>query len=245
VLLGDGARFVCQHLRRDVVGGPIGQAAGQIGPLAHGHSPLRGPGQRGDIGAGRDQDQLVQYGRRGLDSLAVDRGRVELAFHDAPGQQLRHDHGPALEGIRQVAQPDRQAPCLLAGQPPLDRRPQASHRLAIQPVFRAGRDGQQATRPRFARGRQGCGESVRSELAELGQGPELAARPAIELAQDPVEGRLADNRKGQDVRSHVPRLIGDDAQLHSREPSGLQHPPTRAADSIAPATLRRGTLAPV
>jgi hypothetical protein len=123
VSLGDGTGLAGQDLGRDVVGGAIVQAAGQVGTLADNDAAFRGPLQCGSRRAGRDQDQLVKLGRGRLHVVSVDRGRLEAALDHAAGQQLRDSLVASGDSRAQIAEVDGQPLDRTAGQTPLDCRP--------------------------------------------------------------------------------------------------------------------------
>ena len=121
--------------------------------------------------------------------------------------------------LGQIGHEDREAPNGAAAQPALDGRAKVQRDLAIHFVGRARGDRQQPARGQLARGGDDRRPALAGQLAERGQVAQLAARSSIELAHSVREGfRLADDRDGENVGRDVPRLIGDDAQLHE---SGL------------------------
>src|SRR6185436_2911478 len=57
-------------------------------------------------------------------------------------------------------------------------------------------------------------EPLATELAEVDEGGQLLAGPAVELAERTGERRLAEDGHDEHVGLDVPRLIGGDAYLH-------------------------------
>ena len=110
---------------------------------------------------------------------------------------------------------------------------QIARRLTVRPPSR--RSAAAATRPTVSRSsfvgvaeadrqdpaarglaarRQRGRVALARELAERDERLELAAGPPVELAERAVEGRLGGDGHDEDVRGHVPGLIGDDTKLH-------------------------------
>ena len=72
-------------------------------------------------------------------------------------------------------------------------------RLAVEGVGLARADDQQPPRRQLAGGRQGRVVALAGQLAEGGQGRQLAAGAPVDLAQRAFERRLVHDRDGQDV----------------------------------------------
>src|SRR5437899_143107 len=81
----------------------------------------------------------------------------------------------------------------------LRRGADVEHGLAVDRVAVAGTDRESPSRGQLTGRRHGRAVALGSQLAERGEGTELAARPPIELIERPVEGGFADNRNGQDI----------------------------------------------
>src|SRR5260221_11768624 len=89
-------------------------------------------------------------------------------------------------------------------------------RLAIELVGLAAADAEEALRARCTGSGEDCPEALRAQLAERDQGSQLAAGPAIELADRVRERWIAEDRHDEDVSRNIPRLVGDHTQLHGR-----------------------------
>ncbi len=175
--------------------------------------------------SGRDEDQLVEDRRRGLDVIAIDRARVVAALERAAGDQLGGGRGVAIERVGERRDPDGQPTDDATGQPSLhgggDRaRPLSRSMVSVSPRPTASsRSGGDLP----GRG-HGGGEPLAAELAERDEGLDLAAGAPVEFAEGTVERGFPGHGDGEDIRGHIPRLIGDDADLHGIESSGSASP---------------------
>ena len=101
-----------------------------------------------------------------------------------------------------------------AAQPSLGRGGDPHDGLAVDRGGVPETDRQHPTALRLAAGRQGRRVALAGQLAERHERGELAAGPAIDLGQLAIERRLGGDGHDEDIRGHVPRLIGDDMKLH-------------------------------
>ena len=207
---------------RDVVRGAVGEAAGDVGALADDPAALGAAlGVAGDGVRPATRSRLVQGRRGGVAVLAVDRLGLEGALDDAAGDQLGREGDVAAE------RRPRSAPSQTAIEPtsrPTSRRiavgGEAAGGLAVELVGRAARrptstrlDGQ------VARGREGGRRSAwPASSPKRGERPELAPGAAVELVEDALEVGLADDRDDEELGGSLPRLRGDDADLHAGPP---------------------------
>jgi hypothetical protein len=113
-------------------------------------------------------------------------------------------------------------------------------RLAGQVLCRTHAHDQKPPGAELPRGDDRAGIALALQLAEPGQSGQLAPRPAIDFAEAAFECGLAGERHREYVRGHVPRLIGNDPQLHDERPSGLRRPGKPAAERWAPACSAGG-----
>ena len=170
------------------------------------------------VAAGRDEHQLVERRRRGLGVLAVDRLGLEAALDHAARDELGRPRRRRPRRAGERVEPDRQRSDVRG---PTSRRiadrADLDARLAIELVGRspAATATTRLTGSSPARRARSLKRLPR-ELAEVGEGRELAAGPAVELAQRAGEVGLADDRHDEDVCLGVPRLTGDDADLQGR-----------------------------
>ena len=156
--------------------------------------------QCGRVGARRDEDQLVEDRRRGVDLVAVDGRRLVRPLDDAARDQLRgrlaSPPSASASGVSQIARrwtvrPPRRRSAEAATRTHVSRsrfagvpRPTTSSRPpAVSPP-----DAERARVP------------LAGQLAERGKAWQLAAGPPIELAELAVEGRRGGDRHDQDVR---------------------------------------------
>src|SRR5260221_6587809 len=104
-------------------------------------------------------------------------------------------------------------------------------RLAIELVGLAAADAEEALRARCTGSGEDCPEALRAQLAERDQGSQLAAGPAIELA-DRVRARwIAADPPDADVSRNIPRLVGDHTQRHRRRDLPAPHAQPCVADA--------------
>ncbi len=239
VSLGDGAGLVGEDLRRDVVGRAVCQAAGDVGALADDPAALRGgsPGPR-PASAPDHEDQLA-HGRRGsVGVLAVDRLGLEAPLDDPPDHELRGEGRVAAQARRDGIQPHGHHVDIAVDHAADRGRRQAAGGLAVEGIRGATGHGKHPLDPDLARRRHGRGIAGWPELAERGQGPQLAAGPAVKLVEQAGEGGLAHDGNDEQVGGDRPRLRSDNADLH-------EGPPVRLAASgaleraCAAADLRR------
>ena len=148
--LGDRARLVREADRREVVARPVRERPRLVGALGDDQAALRPGGRRPVrtrfIRACRDDDQLVQGRRRGLDLVPVDRLRLVAALDHPPRHELSRRRFPALEMARQVADEHGQGPHLSSAEAPLDCGSEAGGDLPVDLVGRSGGDREEAGR---------------------------------------------------------------------------------------------------
>ncbi len=96
------------------------------------------------------------------------------------------------------------------------------HGLPVDLVGAPDTDRQDARRPQVARGRDRRREALPRQLPERVKAPQLAARPPVDLAELAVEHEGLGDGHDENVRRYVPRLVGDDGDLHAAAPGGHQ-----------------------
>ena len=217
VALGHGAGLARQDLRRDVVGGAVVQAAGQVGALADDDAALGRRLDGGQVRSRRDQNQFVERRRGVLVAVAIDRRRLELALHDAAREQLGGRDRTPVEPIAEVSQPDGEHRRRI-GRPGAARWQTRSRSTTCRVIVSAAPAATTSTRP--ARSplprRESRPVPLGLDLPESGQRGELAAGALVQLGQGALEPRLADEWDGENLRWNVPGLIADYAQLHAQ-----------------------------
>ena len=214
VLLRDRPCLVGEDRGADVVRGTVGQRPGDVRSLGDHDAALGGSGQGRGIGAGGDEDQLVEDRRYRVDLVAIDRPRIVGALDDAPGDQAgRHGCVP-VESIGERRDPDREALDRSTAQPALGRGRDPPDGLAIEGGRVTETDRQDASARGFAARGQRRRVALARELPERDERLELTAGTPIDLAERALEGRFGGDGHDEDIRGHVPRLIGDDTKLH-------------------------------
>ena len=228
VLLGDGAGLVGEDLRADVVGGAVGQAAGEVRALADDPAALGGRGSAAAASrAGRDQDQLVERGRRrvgcprgrsssGRRCPRRRRGRRARRPAAAPPSRRVGERAPARS---RASRPSRPTSRRLGGRGEADARSRG----------RARRPGRRRRRP----GPAGAGSSPGAASAvavALGAAARRTRRGPGARRRSAGRARRAGRRTSgspttgttRTSAADVPRLIGDDAELHGMRPPGAR-----------------------
>ncbi len=165
-----------------------------------------------------------------VDLVAIDRPRVVGALDDASGDQPGRDRGVSVEAIGERRDPDREALDRSTAEPPFRRGRDPPDGLAVERRSVAETDRQDPSARGLATGRQRGRIALARELPERDERLELTAGPPVELAERAVEGRLGGDGHDEDIRGHVPRLIGDDTKLHA---VGLRKAQPRDAGSGA------------
>src|ERR1035437_10229093 len=158
---------------------PLPHTPGGVGALADDHATLRGTPQGSGIGAGGDQNQLLERGRHAVVVIAVDRGGLELALDNAPGQQLSHGRSATFDVSAKIADPERQTPDRPAGQPALHRGPDPNNYLKRDRLRLADAHGQETTGRQFTSCRHDGVVALAFEFTERCQRGEFAAGPLV------------------------------------------------------------------
>ena len=210
VLLGDRARLVGEDLRADVVGGPVREGPGDVRTLRDDDPALGGRGQRRTIRTRGDKDQFVEDRGDRVDLGAIDRAGVVGTFDHSPGDQLGRSGRIATEPAGERGEPDREPLDGATTESSLSRGRHPHDRFSIERRDVAHADRQQTSRgglpARSERGRV----ALAGEFPERDERLEFAAGAPVELAERAIEGRRCGDGDDEEVRGHVPRLIGDD-----------------------------------
>src|SRR4029077_7180745 len=101
-----------------------------------------------------------------------------------------------------------------AAKAPNARRPDPDDDLAVDRRDIPETDRQDPPCPCLPPRRDGRRVALATDLAERRQGAQLAAGSPVELAKRTAEGRGVPDGDDEDVRGHIPRLVGDDADSH-------------------------------
>ncbi len=224
VLLGDRPGLVGHDHRAQVVGRPVGERPGEVRALGHDQPTVRRRGQCRAITVRGDDDQLVEDRRRGLDVVEIDRARVVAALECAAGDHLGGGRSVAIERVGQRRDPDGQPTDDATGQPSLHGGGDPHDRFTVHGLGLAEADGQQPVRGDLPGRGHGGGEPLAADLPERDEGLDLAAGAPVEFAQGTIERGFPGHGDDEDIRGHIPRLIGDDADLHGIESSGSASP---------------------
>ena len=233
VLLRDLVRLLGEDHGAHVVGGTVRQVAGEVGTLPDDLAPFGAGLGRGSIAARQDEDELLELRGRGdvapvaAAGSALGRGRrlgavdglgVVRALGHAAGHELGGERVATVQAIggRERRQPDRHRTDDPTAEPALGRGRDAHDAFAIEGGRVPDPDDQQAPGGQLACVRQRRRESFSGEFAELGQGRQLAASALVELGKGTLELGRRRHRDDEDVRGHIPRLVGDDTKFHER-----------------------------
>ena len=167
------------------------------------------------IGAGCDQDELVEVRQGRVDLAPVDRPRVVRAFGDAARDQLGDGRRVAAQRVDQRVEPDRERDGRTgrrgaARPPPPIRTTTSRSTVAASP--------RPTVRSRPARGlAAGARAPPRSACRVISPNATSAwsSPPARRSSspRGPSKVGVVPDGDDEDIRGHIPRLVGDDAEL--------------------------------
>ena len=195
--------LVGEDLGRDVVRGAVREPARDVRALAHDPAALGGLRQRSGVAA-RSRRAAARRSRAAR--RRCPRGRspwARTALDHAPRDELGRRGDPALDG-RERVEPDRERVRVAPDEPPDARGADLAHDLPVELVGRAAETDTTRLTGQLAAGSQRGAEALAAELAEVVEGRELAAGPAVELAERAGEVRVADDRHHEDVCAAPP-----------------------------------------